>query len=651
MSTLLRVLLVEDNPGDADLVREHLPKSGAWVFEVEHVGRLGEAIALANTGTFDVALLDMGLPDSDRSGTVSTFHKQVRGLPTVVMTGDEGENTGLKAIRDGADDFVAKGQVTTPLLVRILVYARERHLRAAQLRATEDRLNFALQATGAAAWDLDALDQTILRSPNYDRIFGYDPMLPEWTYPMFLDHVEPEDRAAVDKTFRSAPSAQGDWSLECRIRRHGGETRWVTVTGRHHSDDAGQERVAGLIRDITVRKDAELALEKSQEDLRQSQKMEAVGLLAGGIAHDFNNLLTAILGYSELILASEAPALDEVRSDVEAIKHAGERASALTKQILAFSRKQALRPRVVSLGDIITGLEPLLRRTLGEDIELIHLDEPGQYPVEVDVAQLEQVIMNLAINARDAMLPGGQLTLETASVEFDEECSLARSGLPPGRYVLLRVSDTGEGMDRATRERIFEPFFTTKAHGAGTGMGLATVYGIVKQSRGDIGVYSEPGLGTTFRIYLPRSAKPPDSEVASPLPGAKTLGTETILVVEDEMLVRSLIEQILKTAGYTLVISSSADEALAAITQGEQSIDLLLTDVVLPGAKQGHDLARAAVEARPDLPVLFMSGYTRNALVHAGRLDEGVDLIEKPFTPDALAVAVRSVLDRPRATK
>ena len=411
---------------------------------------------------------------------------------------------------------------------------------------------------------------------------------------------------------------------------------------------SGVDEVTAIVRDISERKTAEETLRQTEEHLRQSQKMEAVGQLAGGIAHDFNNLLTAILGYSDMILASGAPSLEEVRSDVEEIKLAGERASALTKQILAFSRRQALRPTVVSLNEVLAGMEPLLHRTLGENIDLVCVNNPDLGHVQADVHQFEQVIMNLALNARDAMVSGGRLTLETANVELGEQYCRTHPETRPGSYVMLSVSDTGVGMDEATCERVFEPFFTTKAPGQGTGLGLATVYGIVRQSNGSISVYSEPGKGTSFKIYLPLATRPGiPAEIVIP-PRESARGSETVMVVEDEAALRGLIERILGGAGYTTHAFGSAVEALGALERGEYPIDLLLTDVVLSGALQGDDLARAVRAARPDLPVLFMSGYPRNAIVHAGRLDEGVNFLEKPFTPEALARTVRQVLDPSR---
>ena len=400
----------------------------------------------------------------------------------------------------------------------------------------------------------------------------------------------------------------------------------------------------------TERIEALEALRQAEEHLHQSQKMEAVGQLAGGIAHDFNNLLTAILGYSQLILANGSSTVDEVRPEVEEIKLAGERARALIQQILAFSRRQALRPQVISLDRVVRGIEPLLRRSIGEDIDLQIIESPSLASVEVDPHQFEQVVMNLVLNARDAMPSGGRITVETANAELDDEFCRTHAGATPGSHVMLRVSDTGVGMDAHVQEHLFEPFFTTKAPGAGTGLGLATVYGIVKQSNGSIFVTSEPRRGSDFTIYLPRAAQPSlPGEMLVP-PHVSARGSETIVVVEDEKALQGLVRLILGAVGYRTLMFASAAEALAVLEQGEQVVDLLLTDVMLPGPMQGHELAQTVLASRPHLPVLFMSGYARDALVHAGRLDEGVNLLEKPFTPESLTDAVREVLDMPRGS-
>jgi PAS domain S-box-containing protein len=418
---------------------------------------------------------------------------------------------------------------------------------------------------------------------------------------------------------------------------------WATAIPLHDRDGRPRGAIES-IRDVTSRREAERALRETEEQLRQSQKMEAVGQLAGGIAHDFNNLLTAIIGYSDLALAEPGVAESPVGKNIEQVQRAADRASSLTKQILAYSRRQALRPQIVDLNDAVTDMLPLLKRTLGEDIEVLTLQHPSLDPVEVDPHQFEQVVMNLALNARDAMPSGGRLTLETGNVELDDAHTRAHGGDQVGHHVMLSVSDTGTGMDSGTAGRVFEPFFTTKDPDKGTGLGLSVVYGIVRQSGGSITVYSEPEKGTTFKIYLPRAAEPAQAAQTIIPTRLPVEGHEVVMVVEDESSIRELIQFTLSAAGYAVLPFGKAEEALAALESGDQAVDILVTDVVLPGAMQGNDLARLALTARPGLPVLYMSGYTRDAIVTAGRLDEGVNFLEKPFTPRALADTIRAVL-------
>jgi two-component system cell cycle sensor histidine kinase/response regulator CckA len=424
-------------------------------------------------------------------------------------------------------------------------------------------------------------------------------------------------------------------TYEIELVGSGGSVRFVETSARKVTYRGREARLVSM-RDITERKRAEEALRMAEDQLRQSQKMEAVGQLAGGIAHDFNNLLSAILGYTDLVLADPGLSDSPARQDLEEVKHAAQRAATLTKQILAFSRRQALRPRVVSLNDVLDRMEPLLCRLLGEDVEFRSITAPDLGTVEADVHQFEQVVMNLAVNARDAMPSGGRLTVETTNVELDEEFCRTHAGAIPGSHVALRVSDTGVGMDELTQAHVFEPFFTTKAAGAGSGLGLAVAYGIVKQSNGSIFMDSEPGKGTTFTIYLPRVTASVEQEVPVADSAAEGRGTETILLVEDEISVRNLVARVLRDLA----------EARQVAGQADTRIDLLLTDVVLPGDVQGNELARDILSCRPDLPVLYVSGYARDALLHSNRLDQAVNLLEKPFTPEALAIMVRTLLDQ-----
>jgi PAS domain S-box-containing protein len=397
-------------------------------------------------------------------------------------------------------------------------------------------------------------------------------------------------------------------------------------------------------RDITARKQAEAEREKLEEQLRASQKMEAIGGLAGGVAHDFNNLLSVILSFAGFALEA-VPEGDPVRNDLLEVKKAGERAAALTRQLVAFSRKQVLQPVPLSLNQIATGVEKMLRRVLGEDIDLVQVLAPDLGLTLADPGQIEQVLMNLVVNARDAMPAGGKLTIETSNVEIDEEYAARHVAVDPGSYVQLTVTDTGSGMDEQTRLRIFEPFFTTKEKGKGTGLGLSTVYGIVKQSGGDVWVYSEPGQGTTFKIYLPRElAATVPATRSPPTVSKRPTGAETILVVEDEEALRNVARRTLETAGYTVLTAADGNEAVLTIAEHAGDIHLVVTDVVMP-RMSGRVLAEELAKTRPTLRVLYMSGYTDDAIVRHGVLDAGTHFLGKPFTAADLARAVREVLD------
>ena len=410
------------------------------------------------------------------------------------------------------------------------------------------------------------------------------------------------------------------------------------------NSDAGPIRdrkgkvVAGLVifDDVTERRHLE-------QQLRQSQRMEAVGRLAGGIAHDFNNLLTVIVGQSEVMLEGFGPN-DPLREPVQQIDASAQRAAELTKQLLAFSRKQVLQPKVLDLSAIVADLGKMLHRLIGEDVELITRLNSSLGRVKADPGQIEQIILNLAINARDAMPKGGRLTIETNNASLDDQYANQHTDVRPGAYVMLAVSDTGIGMDKETQSRIFEPFFTTKEQGKGTGLGLATVYGIVKQSEGHIWVYSEPGRGTTFKVYLPRVEAPAEIRPRSLDRSEPAIGSETVLVVEDDPAARRLVRQVMSSAGYIVMECKDADQALSMSSSYSGTIHLMITDVIMPGAS-GRELAQKITALRTGIRVLFMSGYTDNAIVHHGVLDEDVAFIEKPFTPAKLLRKARDVLD------
>jgi PAS domain S-box-containing protein len=431
-----------------------------------------------------------------------------------------------------------------------------------------------------------------------------------------------------------------------RLRKDGSPVE-VSLTISPMRDSSGAIIGASEVaRDLTERRRSEAQLRRTEEQLRQAQKLEAIGALAGGVAHDFNNMLSVILGYASLVLEELEP--DEgLRGLVTEIARAGERATALTRQLLAFSRQQVLQPRVLDLNQVVRDMEKMLRRLLGAHIELSQVAAPALGRVYADPSQVEQILLNLVVNARDAMPRGGTLTIETANVELDAAHVAYQHDVSPGPYVLLAISDTGVGMAGGTRERIFEPFFTTKELGKGTGLGLATVFGIVKQSRGHLWVHSEPGQGSTFKIYLPRTARAVENVSERPAP--QTLrGTETILLVEDEEQVRVVTRAILRRYGYNVLDAQNGGEAFLICEQYGRPIDLLLTDVVMP-RMSGTELAARLVAMRPALRVVYLSGYTEGSVVHPGVLDVKASFLQKPITPDLLCRTIREVLDVPSA--
>ncbi len=432
--------------------------------------------------------------------------------------------------------------------------------------------------------------------------------------------------------------------LSIRTKREQGFSEWDLPIARAFASQAAVALENARLYQETRHAHEELS--RTRDQLTQAQKMEAVGRLAGGVAHDFNNILTVIMTRSELMLRGLRPEDDRPRQHLTLIQEAADRAAALTRQLLAFSRKQVLQPKVLAPNELVAGMAKMLRDLIGEDIELRTVLGPGLGQVKADPGQLEQVILNLAVNARDAMPHGGRFLIETANAELDKAFARHHPGAHPGRYVMLAVNDTGVGMDAETRAHIFEPFFTTKGPGSGTGLGLATVYGVVKQSGGYIWVDSEPGQGTMFKIYLPRVEDAAELVEPSPAPPELPRGSETILLVEDDEAVRHLAREILQMHGYTVLEARHRGEALRMAGDHAGPIHLMVTDVVMPGMS-GRALAGLLGPLRPDMKVLYMSGYTDDAIVHHGVLDPGTAFLQKPFAADALARKVREVLDAP----
>jgi signal transduction histidine kinase len=416
--------------------------------------------------------------------------------------------------------------------------------------------------------------------------------------------------------------------------------------GAYSKDHAAAMRMAANLAANAVENVNLIEREQAKEEqLRQSQKMDAIGQLAGGVAHDFNNLLTVINGYSALALRRIGKD-DELRKPIHEISIAGTRAAGLTRQLLAFSRRQMLQAKVLDLNSVVREMDTMLQRLIGEDMDLVTLLQPSLGQIKADPGQLEQVMLNLIVNARDAMPKGGKITIETGHAYLDEAYAREHVAVQPGHYVVLTVSDTGIGMDAETQKRIFDPFFTTKEVGKGTGLGLATVYGIVKQSEGNIWVYSELGRGTTFKVYLPRVDEVADGEELAVDSRSVPGGSETILLVEDEDLVRRLAVKILEEFGYTVITAANGEEGLRLCKEFDGPIDLLISDVVMP-QMSGRQLAEHVSVLRPETKVLFMSGYTDDAIVRHGILEENMAFIQKPFLPDALARKARELLDLP----
>jgi two-component system cell cycle sensor histidine kinase/response regulator CckA len=517
-------------------------------------------------------------------------------------------------------------------------YAAERAARDAAERAKDDaqvsevRYRLMFDNSPLPKWMYDRETLRFL-DVNQAAISDYGYSREEFLAMTIKDIRPPEDVPALLEAERESGTRPnfGIW----RLRKKSGDIILVEIT-KHTFTLGDRARRLAVGRDVTDR----LRLE---EQLRQSQKMEAVGRLAGGVAHDFNNVLSVILSYGEMLLAEMKPG-EPMRADVEEIGRAGQRAADLTRQLLMFSRQQVIEPRVLDLNEVLTNMDRMLQRILGADVHLVSLPARALGRVRADPSSLEQVILNLVVNARDAMPTGGKLTMETGNVVLDEAYAQAHLGVKPGPHVMLAVTDTGAGMDRAILTRIFEPFFTTKEHGKGTGLGLSIVFGIVQQSGGSVWVYSEPGQGTTFKVYLPRvDAAATSARVTDP-PPALLRGTETILLVEDDDQVRVVARGILRRNGYHVIDACNAGEAFLHAESYPGIVHLLLSDVVMP-QMSGPELAKRLASARPEMKVLCMSGYTDDSVVRHGVLEARFAYLQKPFTPNALMTKVREVLD------
>jgi PAS domain S-box-containing protein len=621
----IRALLVEDNPSDARLFQELVRETGVDRLQLDHVDRLETALTRLSRDHFDVLLLDLSLPDEQGLTTLVRAHTHAPKIPIVILTGLDDEALAIKAVRAGAQDYLIKGRVDRDQLVRAVRYAAERARAIEALERREEHYRSLIEHSLDLIAILSVNGTVRYASPSHERILGY--RAEELVGQNAFGFVHADDLPRVRKAFANANGAA---SLEFRVRHKDGSWRVLESFGRNLSHLLGVAGVVVNSRDVTDRK-------RLEEQLHHSQRLEAVGRLAGGVAHDFNNLLMIITGYSQMLLDTTHPG-DPARGDLEQVVRAAERAADLTRQLLTVSRRQAVRPVVLNVNVLVRDMDRMLRRVMGEDIELVTCLAGDLHSVRADNGQLEQVILNIAVNARDAMPSGGKLTVETANVRVTEE--LERTNLSPeaGHYVMLSVQDTGCGMNAEVLAHIFEPFFTTKEHG--TGLGLSTSYGIIKQSGGEIRVESSPGYGATFRIYLPVAEDLSDpAEIRQESPALR--GAETILLVEDEEAVRRVVETMLQRLGYNVLASGSCTDAIALAEGYAGPIHLLITDMIMPGMT-GRAMADQVVAQRPETKVLYVSGYGDLA-----NSETNAAFLQKPFTTADLARKIRELLKEP----
>jgi two-component system cell cycle sensor histidine kinase/response regulator CckA len=757
-----RVLHLEDDPNDAELVKLALASGGLSCEMTRVAAERAFRRALAEMD-FDLILADYSLPSFNGMAALAIAREIAPHVPFVFLSGTLGEEVAIESLKRGATDYIVKDRLARlgPAVKRALSEAaleRERRHAESALRESQNRLSLAVRASGIGIWSWEVNTDRFHWDARMHEILGSADETPS-DLTSFISRLHEEDRDRVESQLRSALDGWAEFYLESRIGRPDGTVRHVATRGRFLPDEAsGNSRAIAVCWDITDQKrdderrrllstvlesaanaimitdsDGRISwvnsafteltgytleealgqnprlLKSGKHDenfyrkmwdtishgstwhgqvinrrkdgafyteemtispvrgasgetvsfvcmkrditfqvdlahqLHQAQKLEAVGRLAGGVAHDFNNILTVISGNAELALA-DLPAGDPTAEALKDIVEASRRAASLTRQLLAFSRRQILQPKVLDFNALVSGTEKMLRRLIGEDIKLSTRLQPNLAAITADPGQLEQILMNLAVNARDAMPQGGELVFETENIEM-QETQAGQYGvrMPSDRYVRLTVKDTGHGMDEETQARIFEPFFTTKEKSKGTGLGLSTVYGIVKQSGGYIWVRSAPGKGATFKVYLPQVDSAPDRSPKAPTTVAPG-GGESILLVEDEETVLKLARSILERAGYTVVTATNGAEALRLVREYPKPIHLLVTDVVMPGMS-GPVLADSLQPLRKGLRVLYTSGYTDDAIVHHGVLDSGAHLLEKPYSQNALLSTVRRVLD------
>ena len=633
MDTSLRLLLIEDSENDAQLLVRELKRAGYDV-RYERVDTQETLNAALDRQTWDLAIGDYSMPRFSGMAALRMIQERGLDLPFISVSGTITEEMAVAAMRAGAKDYVTKGQLQR------LIPAIERELRESEARAAlrDAEASFAtlVEFAPIGIYRSNPVGQFLSVNSALVRMLGYDSSDEVLPLDMGRDvYADADERQRL--LDRDTYSDRQYDDVEATWKRKDGRLLQVQLSVRAVRNAAGQvDYYETFVRDVTDQR-------RLQQQLTQSQKMEAIGRLAGGVAHDFNNLLTVITSYSDLVF-QDLPPDDPRRDDVDQVRKAADGAAALTRQLLAFSRQQVLEPKVIDLNSVVDNLKKILQRVIGEDVELTTVLAAELGAVKADVSQIEQILMNLAVNARDAMPTGGQLTIETSNVDYDPERQQRADG--SRNFVMLAVTDTGTGMDEATKAKIFEPFFTTKQPGKGTGLGLATVYAIVTQAGGVIWVYSELGHGTSFKIYLPQVDAVPSTAAVARVDLPR--GTETVLLVEDAAAVRAVARQVLQRQGYRVLEAADGEDALYLAARHQGTIDLVLTDVVMPRAG-GRELAERLLAVRPDTRVLYMSGYTDDSVVRHGILAGGVAYLQKPFSPEGLARKVREVLDAPKS--
>lgn len=647
MNTALRILHLEDDPDFSVLVRSLLEREGICA-EVVLVSTKAGFESAVDKEDFDVVLADYLLPGYSGLDALQFFRQRCAETPFLLVSGTIGEQAAIDSLRSGATDYVLKNwpDRLIPALLRAAQEATERKQRRQAQTQLHRREKYFRALTENTLDILTILNQEglyLYNSPSVKRVLGYEPQ--ELAGRSAFPFICPEDLQQAEKAFAEAIShPDRTVRTEFRFRHQDGSWRYLEAVGQSHLADP---EIAGVVinsRDVTDRKVAEAGMSELEDQLRQSQKMEAIGQLAGGVAHDFNNILTVIHGHASLLVQKGALTGSAARS-AQQIAEAAERAASLTRQLLTFSRRQVMQPRPLNLNDLVSNMTNMLARILGEDVPLQVNYLPERAFIEADASMIEQVLLNLAVNARDAMPQGGLLTIGISLVEIGANQCSNRSEARPGKFVCLSVSDRGCGIAPQNLTRVFEPFFTTKEIGKGTGLGLATVYGIVKQHKGWIDVESKLNQGASFKVFLPCSEGDSQPETETQGEAGVRGGCETILVVEDENPVRQLVCELLASYGYNVIPAESGVQALELWRNCRDKVDLMLTDLVMPERVNGRQLAERLWAERPGLKVIFTSGYSAEVVGKDFVLQPGFNYLQKPYPPSLLASKVRDCLD------